>query len=186
MVAHLNDEMRKGGKQILRITSERSGGNTFYSLVSADGKRSLSWVFDDGYVVGAPSRALLERALQQRESGVSLASTPKFRDLLGSDGQVNVSAFYYHNLAPVAEAAGKVIPQGAFGGKDGIPASMASFLIGDGPSLVYAYAEEDRILFASTNKSQMGLNLQTLSGFGGVLGMMEEAHEHAAAQEEAR
>jgi hypothetical protein len=188
LVARVNDELRKEGKPALQIAAQEAGGHTFYSVnVPGSGKHAvLTWVYDDGYIVAAPSRALLERALRQSESGVSLASTPKFRDLLGSDGQVNVSAFYYQNLAELMKSAGKIIPKGALG-QNGGPGSLAGFLIGDGPSLIYAYAEEDRILFASTNKSPLGLNLQTLTGFGSVLGMMDQAHEHAeSAQEEAR
>jgi hypothetical protein len=185
MVAHLNDELRKEGEPTVQITETEAGGHTFYAITAPGGNRAMTWVYDNGYIVAAPSRALLERALRQSESGVSLASTPKFRGLLGSDGQVNVSAFYYQNLAELAKSAGKIIPKGAL--RQAGPGSMASFLIGDGPSLIYAYAEEDRILFASTNKSPLGLNLQTLSGFGSVLGMMDHAHEHAeSAQEEAR
>lgn len=187
VVARINDELRQEGKPALQITVEESGGHTFYTLSKSDNQRAMAWVYDDGYIIAAPSRALLERALRQGESGVSLASTPKFRDLLGADGQVNVSAFYYQNLAELAKTAGKVIPKGALEHAAG-PGSMASFLIGDGPSLIYAYAEEDRILFASTNKSPLGLNLQTLSGFGSVLGIMDRAHEHAQSmqQDEAR
>jgi hypothetical protein len=186
IVARINDELRKEGKPALQITEQEAGGHTFYILTANGGQqRTMAWVYDDGYIVAAPSRALLERALQQSESGVSLAATPKFRDLLGADGQVNVSAFYYQNLAELAKTAGKIIPKGAL--DQAGPGSMASFLIGDGPSLIYSYAEEDRILFASTNKSPLGLNLQTLSGFGSVLGAMDQAHEHAeSAQEEAR
>jgi hypothetical protein len=186
VVARVNDELRKEGKPALQIATDESGGHTFYTLNKSGNQRTMAWVYDDGYIVAAPSRALLERALRQSESGVSLASTPKFRDLLAADGQVNVSAFYYQNLAELAKTAGKMIPKGALDHAAG-PGSMASFLIGDGPSLVYAYAEEDRILFASTSKSPLGLNLQTLSGFGSVLGMMDQAHEHAeSAQDEAR
>ena len=58
---------------------------------------------------------------------------------------------------------------------------MANLLIGQGPTLIYAYAEQDRILFASTSDSPLGLNLQTLTGFGGVLGMMGHGHGEAAA-----
>lgn len=185
MVTHLNDELRKEGKPGVQIAAEEAGRHTFYTLRLPQGQHTMSWVYDDGYIVAAQSRALLERALRQRESGVSLASTPKFRGLLGSDGQVNVSAFYYQNLAELAKTAGKMIPEGALGQSG--PGSMASFLIGDGPSLIYAYAEEDRILFASTNKSPLGLNLQTLSGFGSVLGTMNRAHQQVeSAQEEAR
>lgn len=53
---------------------------------------------------------------------------------------------------------------------------LKNLFIGQGPTLIYAYAEEDRILFASTNQSPLGLNLQTLAGFGGILGQMDHAH----------
>jgi len=186
VVARVNDELRKEGKPGVEISSQESGGHTFYALRAPQGNHAVSWVYDDGYFLAAPSRALLERAIRQRESGVSLASTAKFRDLLGSDGQVNVSAFYYQNLEDLLKSAGKVIPKGALGGERG-PGALSSLLLGHGPSLLYAYAEEDRILFASTNKSPLGLNLETLAGFGGVLGMMGHAHEQAeSAQDEAR
>jgi hypothetical protein len=55
---------------------------------------------------------------------------------------------------------------------------MASLLLGHGPTLVYAYAEDERILFASTSDSPLGLNLETLAGFGGVVGMMDPAHHN--------
>jgi hypothetical protein len=137
----------------------------------------FDYTFEDGYLVAAPTRALLERSLQQRESGVNLASHPKFRDLLGQDGQVNVSAFVYQNLQPVLESAGKLVPQEIKGsGKEN---QLKNLILGQGPTLIYAYAEEDRILFASTNTSPLGLNLQTLAGMGGVLGMMDHAHGEA-------
>lgn len=186
VVTRLNDELRKEGKPSVTISSEEAGGHTFYAIRLPEGQKAVSWVYDDGYFLAAPSRALLERAIRQRESGVSLASTPKFRDLLGSDGQVNVSAFYYQNLDELAKAAGKVIPKGVLG-EGRTPAAISNLLLGHGPSLVYAYAEEDRILFASTSKSPLGLNLGTLAGFGGVLGMMDHAQEQAeSAQDEAR
>jgi hypothetical protein len=186
VVARVNDELRKEGQPALQITADESGGHTFYTLNKSGGQRAMAWVYDDGYIVAAPSRALLERALRQSESGVSLASTPKFRDLLGSDGQVNVSAFYYQNLDELAKTAGKVIPKGVLG-EGRTPAAISNLLLGHGPSLVYAYAEEDRILFASTSKSPLGLNLGTLAGFGGVLGMMDHAQEQAeSVEDEAR
>jgi hypothetical protein len=186
MVARVNDELRKDGKPSVEIAEQESGGHTFYTLRAPEGNHAVSWVYDDGYFLAAQTRALLERAIRQRESGVSLAGTAKFRDLLGSDGQVNVSAFYYQNLEDLAKTAGKVIPKGALGGERG-PGALSSILLGQGPSLVYAYAEADRILFASTNKSPLGLNLQTLAGFGGALGMMDHAHQQAeSAQDEAR
>ncbi|HEX5717830.1 MAG TPA: FecR domain-containing protein [Thermoanaerobaculia bacterium] len=177
MVQHVNDEMRKEGKPGITVQQEEVGGRTFYSIQSKQPKMGFDYTFEDGYLVAAPTRALLERSLQQRESGVNLASHPKFRDLLGQDGQVNVSAFVYQNLQPVLESAGKLVPQEIKGsGKEN---QLKNLILGQGPTLIYAYAEEDRILFASTSTSPLGLNLQTLAGMGGVLGMMDHAHGEA-------
>ncbi len=136
-------------------------------------------------MVAAPSRALLERAIQHRESGVTLATHAKFRDLLGPDGQVNVSALVYQNLAPLAKSAGKVIPDAAKKGPHGGP-DIVGILAAQGPTLYYAYAEADRIVFAGSNQNPLGLNLGTLAGVGGLLGMMNDAHGQAYEQEEAR
>jgi hypothetical protein len=181
-VAQINSELRANGKPGLQITSETAGGRTYYSLV-AEGKALSSYVFEDGYMIAGPSRALLEQAIQLRGSGVTLATTAKFRDLLGPDGQVNVSALVYQNLAPLAEAAGKVLPDAAKrpqGGPD-----IARILATQGPTLYYAYAEPDRIVFAGTNQNPLGLNLGTLAGFGGMVGAMNQAHDEAYAQQEA-
>ncbi|MEA2563532.1 MAG: hypothetical protein QOH06_5036 [Acidobacteriota bacterium] len=175
MVQHVNDELRKEGKPGMTMRQEEAGGRTFYSIQCQQPKVGFDYTFEDGYLVASPTRALLERSLQQRESGVSLASHPKFRDLLGQDGQVNVSAFFYQNLQPVLDSAGKLIPQEMK--KNGN--QFQNLILGQGPTLIYAYAEEDRILFASTSTSPLGLNLQTLAGMGGVLGMMDEAHGEA-------
>ena len=103
---------------------------------------------------------------------------------------MNVSAFFYQNLEPVLDAASKVVPNEAGKELQGGMNPLKNLFIGQGPTLIYAYAEEDRILFASTNQSPLGLNLQTLAGFGGILGHMDHAHDaaeqHENEMEEAR
>ncbi len=185
MVRHLDSELRGNGKPGVVLRETESGGRTFYAIESTELKMSVHYLFEDGYFVAAASRALLDRALQNRESGVTLATHPKFRDLLGQDGQVSVSAFYYQNVEELAKSAAGFVPESAQGRKEA--AALKNLLIGQGPLLAYAYAEEDRILFASSNQSPLGLNLQTLAGFGGILGMMDHAHDaQERAQEEAR
>ena len=107
---------------------------------------------------------------------MTLATTAKFRDLLGPDGQVNVSALVYTNIAPIAKSASAVLPNGAGNGHgqggQGGPAQLAKMLVGQGPTLYYAYAEPDRIVFAGSNQNPLGLNLGTLASFGGMLGGM--------------
>src|SRR6185295_12787989 len=102
-VARLNEELRSQGKPGVELAGEQSGGRTYWAIRSAEQKFELHYLFEDGYMVAGPSRALLERAIQLRESGVTLATTAKFRDLLGPDGQVNVSVLVYQNLAPLAK-----------------------------------------------------------------------------------
>jgi len=179
LVARVNEEMRREGHPAIRTSEDQSGGRTWYAILTNGNSPELHYTFEDGYMVAGPSRALVERALQQQSSGVTLAGTPKLRDLLGADGQVNVSGLLYRNLAPLAEAAGKVLPKdvGPNGPK---PRELANLLLGDGPSVGYAYAETDRILFGSSGDSPIGMNLQTLSGLGGLMGLVDEAHGEAS------
>lgn len=184
-VARLNDEQRREGKPPVVIATEQIGGRTFYSIRATQPKFELHYLYEDGYLLAAPNRALLERSLQQRASGVSLATAAKFRDLLGPDGQVNVSALVYQNLAPLAESAGKVLPE-SVKGRQGGPAAIGRYLLTQGPTLYYAYAEPDRIVFAGSNQNPLGLNLGTLAGAGGLIGAISDAHGEAQRMEEAR
>ncbi len=180
-VAHLNEKLQAEGKAGIQMVAEQRGGRTFYSVRGTEPKVELNYLFEDGYLLAGTSRALLERALQQRDSGVTLATTAKFRDLLGPDGQVNVSALVYQNLGPLAKSASKVLPGGSTNGNGppSGPAAISKWLAAQGPTLYYAYAEPDRIVFAGSNQHPLGLNLGTLAGLGGITGMMDRAHEEA-------
>ncbi len=178
-VTQIDAELRAHGKPGVQLTSEQAGGRTYYAIVPADGKPSIHYLFEDGYMIAGPSRALIERAIQLRDSGVTLATTAKFRDLLGPDGQVNVSALLYTNIAPVAKAASQVLPSGPSKGHPNGAAQLGKLLAGQGPTLYYAYAEPDRIVFAGSNQNPLGLNLGTLASFGGMLGGMHQAEEEA-------
>lgn len=183
-VARCNDELRQNGKPQIQLTEERASGRSWYTIAGNGETPEVHYVYEDGYLVAAPSRALVERALQQRASGVTLAGTPKLRDLLGEDGQVNVSALLYRNLAPLAESAGKILPQGVGPNGRG-PRELANLLLGEGPSVVYGYAEADRILFGSSGDTPLGFNLQSLAGLGSVMGMAGNLHDEAEQNESA-
>ena len=187
-VAQCDAELRAHGKGGLQITHEAAGGRTYYTIQSTQPKVEIHYLFEDGYLLAGPSRALLERTLQQRDSGVTLATAPKLRNLLGPDGQVNVSALVYQNLAPLAQAAGKVLPDGNAKNHTDGPARLGKLLAAQGPTLYYAYAETDRIVFAGSNQNPLGLNLGTLASMGSLAGMMNQAQNQAQnqANEEAR
>jgi hypothetical protein len=179
-VTQLDAELRAHGKPGVTLTSQQAGGRTYYAIGSADGKLSISYLYEDGYMIAGPSRALLEQAIQLRDSGVTIATTAKFRDLLGPDGQVNVSALVYTNIAPIAKSASAVLPDSVTHGNGKGPGQITKLLVGQGPTLYYAYAEPDRIVFAGSNQNPLGLNLGTLASFGGMLGGMHQAAEDAA------
>ena len=61
-VTQLDAELRANGKPGVQLTSQQAGGRTYYSIGSADGKLSISYLFEDGYLIAGPSRALLEQA----------------------------------------------------------------------------------------------------------------------------
>jgi hypothetical protein len=185
-VAQVNTELAAHGKGSIAITHTSSGGKTFYTIASTQPKLEVHYLFEDGYLLAGPSQALLERTLQQRDSGVTLATSPKLHDLLGPDGQVNVSALVYQNLAPLAQAANKVLPEGTAKGHTDGPAKLGKLLAGQGPTLYYAYAETDRIVFAGSNQNPLGLNLGTLAGMGSLVGMMNQAQSNAQSAEAAR
>lgn len=180
-VARVNQELARHGKPALSIQQESAGGRTWYRLAVPGSGHELDYTFADGYLVAAPSRALLERTLSQRAAGSTLLSSAKFRSLLGHDGQVNVSALVYQNLASTLESAAKLLPKESAG--PGRP-DLRSLLLGHGPGLIYAYGEPNRILFAGSGEhGVMGINLETLAGLGGIAGLMHQAH--GAAQEAA-
>lgn len=169
-VERLNRELAKNGKGKVTLTTETSGGRTWHSIASDDLGMSIHYAFEGGFLVAAPSRTLIERAFSGRESGATLGRSERLKNLLGTDGQINVSALMFQDLGALAKQGAKFIPQKALDSKEANP--LRSFL-GQGPSAIYAYAEEDRILFGSNAlNGPLGDNLKLLTGFSSILRSM--------------
>jgi hypothetical protein len=183
-VQQANVQLAAAGKPELALQQQTDGDRTYYSVTSSQPAIDVHYLFVDGYLVAAPSRAQLDRAIAQRAAGTTLAASPRLRSLLGRDGQVNVSALFYQNLAPLASLTDGLAAAAGNAGQGQLAAGhggsgLGSLLLGAsrGPSLLYAYAEPDRIVFSGHSEAgPMGLNLGTLAGFGGILGGMERAH----------
>ncbi len=169
-VERLNRELAKNGKGKVTLTTETSGGRTWHMITSEDLGMSIHYAFEGGFLVAAPSRTLIERAFSGRESGATLGRSERLKNLLGTDGQINVSALVFQDLGALAKQGAKFIPQKALDSKEANP--LRSFL-GQGPSAIYAYAQEDRILFGSNAlNGPLGDNLKLLTGFSGILRSM--------------
>jgi hypothetical protein len=136
------------------------GGRTFYTLRSADFGFEANYVFANGYMIAGPSRALVEQALRYHDSGTTLKTSAKFTAGLPADGQVNFSAFVYHNIASLVQPfakAGANLPSG--------PQKALAMAATMEPTLAYAYAYGDHIEVATnTEGGPFGLSPATFLG----------------------
>jgi hypothetical protein len=173
-VARLDAELRSRGEGGVALDSTRSGGHTFWRLsrTAATGGAAPGeawWVYDDGFLIAAPSAGLLERTLDRRRAGATLPASAGFRRLLPDDPRTGYSALVYQNLAPlVAPIAGELSRLGADGGPDGPGglAALAEMSRDGGPSLLAAWAGSDQVELAAHGPGgPFGL------GGGGPLGL---------------
>lgn len=157
-VLKMNEWASKNGKKGFIWDKAVIGGRTYYTVKSADFGLEFNYVFDNGFMIAGASRALLDRTLRQRDAGQTLVAAPRFREAMPEDGNANFSAIAYQNLAGLAKQTQGLTKQ--------IPGSgELQNLANSAPSLVYAYAQGDRITFAAnTEGGPFGIGPATLLG----------------------
>ncbi|HEY2931578.1 MAG TPA: FecR domain-containing protein [Acidobacteriota bacterium] len=146
----------------LSLTREDLGSRAFYKLSCSDSPLEAHYLFWDGYLVAAPSRALLLQTIQYRESGYTIARSPQFRSLLPVDGQINCSALLYHNLVPLAGSVASLLSPGGAGLNSDQAKSLRDLAAQMKPVLICAYGEKDRLVVAGGG--DLGLNLSSFAG----------------------
>jgi hypothetical protein len=180
VVGKLNAWAAQHGQKGLTLTA--SGGSpNIYTLRSVDFGLEVHYTFAEGYLIAAPTSALLTRALQYRESGVSLVTSPRFTAALPEDGNTNFSAVIYHNLAPLLQPLAGAVGDRAKSLGEEQQKAIAAFAADSQPTLAYAYAQGDRItLAANTEGGPFGLSPGSLLGLPNSFAMqhiMMEAME---------
>jgi ferric-dicitrate binding protein FerR (iron transport regulator) len=164
-VEKLNQFAVLSGKGSLSIETSTAGDRTYYKLRSADGGPEVNYTYANGYLVAAPSRALLEQAISNRDAGNTLVRSSRFRSTLPQDGNTNFSAILYHDLAPLIGPLAEKMKNAAGAATDQDRQALASIDANAPPTLVYAYAEGDRItLSANTEGGAFGLSPASLIG----------------------
>jgi hypothetical protein len=144
------------------LTNSNAGGLAYHVIKTSSLPIEIDYVFTDGYMLIASTQALLEAAIENRASGLTLARSAGFRAQLPQDGHANFSALLYYNLGSTV---GPVFDQLKRGGLM-TPAqekSAAALTSNREPGLVYAYGAPDRIVVASRS-GFFGLSLDTLLG----------------------
>jgi FecR protein/Protein of unknown function (DUF3352) len=158
LVQGFNREAQKSNHPGLTINQAQVGGRTFYAVQSQGVGLSteFDYTFADGYMILAPSRALLLAALQTHENGSSLARSASFRSLLPSDNQANFSGMIYQNLSPILKPLASQLTSEQL--------ALLQQLAADAkPSVFCAYGESDRIEVASSGRLfDLNLGLPTL------------------------
>lgn len=151
-----NEHSRKPGQHVT-LNQDSVNGLTYYSLQFQDSTKNaeVDYTFVDGYLIVAPTRALVMTAIKIHQSGNSLAKSGDFHNLLPQDDHADVSAVIYQNLAPVV---GPVMQQLS-------PSQLQSLqrlAAETKPSVVCAYGQESAVSIAS-NSRFFGLDLNTMA-----------------------
>jgi hypothetical protein len=157
----------------VQLTNELVGGLTYYTLTSSKSPIAVNYVFTDGYLLMAPNHNLLAASIQSRTLGTTLTRSATFKTLLPQNGQMNFSALAYYNASAAIAPMADQLSTTKFLTADQKKA-LAALTADRKPTLIYAYADADRIM-AATRGSFFGLGLDTLVGLNGVKGLMGSA-----------
>ncbi|HXZ81207.1 MAG TPA: FecR domain-containing protein [Terriglobales bacterium] len=155
LVQSWNQHAVQQGRPGVTLQQSEFNGRTFYTITSQHGGMPMDHVytFSDGYLIMAPTRALVIAALNTHVNGTSLARSGSFRALLPKDGHNNFSALFYQNLAPILQPLlGQLTPQQQV---------LVQQLAADSrPTVICAYGVKDQIQLASTSRF-FGFDLNT-------------------------
>ena len=143
-----NQTRQQGAKSAhkIGIDSTMVGAQRYYSLHDLTTAMTVAqYTYADGYMILAPSRALLLEAIKTHDSGNSLAQSAAFKALLPKDANENYSAVAYQNLSPVLSP---LLAQ--FSGQS---ADALRQLAADSkPTAVCAWGKDNRIEAASDSR----------------------------------
>ena len=177
IVQSANSKMAEEGVEgQIEIDRDSSGNRTYYQ-VSGNVAQSdqlglgaeLHYTFDGGYMIAGPSRAILDRALTIRDSGVTVVTSQEFRDLLPTDGYIDFSGVVFNRIGEmVAGVLDRVpLPDSLTEEQQQQAQSLISEMTADaGPSLYLVYGEEERIRVVSNSSS-----LTPFEGLGSMFGL---------------
>jgi hypothetical protein len=167
-------EMAKTGGKPLRTGQETVDGRTYYMLAGGDPNplTEAHYTFADGYLIAAPSRALVARALEAQRSRITLERSSQFAQLAPRDHYTDFSGVIYQNLAPsvapIAGLLGSLLPKQ---GRGGAPEGFVQGLSTMKPSLIAAYGEPDRLVVAANGNLLSGKLADVMTGnLAGIVG----------------
>lgn len=179
IVEEANREAAKHGLKGLQLEETETGGRKFYMLQSLDAPGlQMHYAYVNGYMVAAPSRVLVTRAIGFSESEQTLSRSPRFISTLPSDKNANFSALFYYDIGSIAETIAQRV--GNLEGKSEEREQAVEALRKlSPPTLAYAYAQGDRIVFSANSSEGAPFGLSPAMLFGmpasfGIRHMLDE------------
>jgi hypothetical protein len=172
LTTRINERVASHGHEGRIVVEREDVGNRTDWVVRFTGLEAgadtMRYTFADGYLIAAPNRVLIDRAIEQRGNGYTLIRSTAFVALLPSDNQINVSAFVWEHLGPtVGPLASRVA-----GTLDSEQARALEAMAAESqPHLATAYAENQRIVVSSRGGAGFGSMLGSLlsvDGFGAL------------------
>jgi FecR protein len=156
------DANQKSGNGRITLEQQAADGLTYYTvrLPGRAAAAEVDYAFADGYMIIAPSRALVRNAVAVHRSGDGLSRSAEFQALLPQDDHANASALLYQNLAPVL---GPVMAQLSPSQLQPLQQIAAD----NKPTVICAYGEPNAIRVASNSKS-FGISLNA-AAFGALM-----------------
>ncbi len=174
-VAEANTRAAETGIEPIEILEKEIGGRTFYTLPTK--YFEIHYTFAGGYLLAAPNRTLLDRAIRFRESGYGIADSERFTALLPVDRRNNFSALLYQDVAGLLQPIAEKLGQGKLSEEQ--MRLLEEIETEDSATLGYAYAGEDRITVAAASGSDflttMLMQLMGLSNPAGLQQLLEGA-----------
>ena len=165
--AELNRIAATEGKQGVEITAESEGGQIYHTVTVLETASEIHYTYSGGYMIVAPSRALVTQALQYNQTRYTLGSSAAFQGLLPAGGTNYCSAILYQNMTPMISTITDYVPLPEDVLTDDQLAAIRETVENTPPTLVCVVAEEDRIV--ASNQGELAFNLVTLGGFTGLL-----------------
>jgi ferric-dicitrate binding protein FerR (iron transport regulator) len=147
----------------LSLSSESSGGQVYYRLRRSDGQGpETNYTYALGYMIAAPSRALVSQALQYQQSRSSIADSAKFRAMMPIDDQDHCSAILYQNLTETVASIANYVPSGVGGLSSEQLQTLRQTVELTPPTLVCAAGEPNRIVMGY--QGDLAFNVLMLGG----------------------
>ncbi len=161
LVLEANTRLAQYGGPTITLTSEAVGGQIYYRL-HALLPPEIHYTYAMGYIIVAPSRALVSQALQYQQSRSSIANSQQFRSMMPADGADHCSAILYQNLTETANSIANYVPAGVGGLNSDQLKTLRETIELTPPTLVCASGEPKRIVMGY--QGDLAFNVLMLGG----------------------